>query len=182
MTWLDRLLQRWRIEMALSYIPPKTRILDIGCGDGALLRAVADRANEAIGIDPDAPSEAVGPNVRFVAGRFPDDIPDLGAFDAITLLATLEHVSQSEQSGVAAACMSLLKPGGVLIATVPSPAVDRITDVLRRLRLIDGLVLHEHYGFDVRTTPQLFSAAGLQPVVHRRFELGLNNLFVFRKP
>jgi hypothetical protein len=44
------------------------------------------------------------------------------------------------------------------------------------------MCLDEHHGFAVEKTPSLFCAVGLELVRHERFQLGLNNLFVFRKP
>jgi hypothetical protein len=49
------------------------------------------------------------------------------------------------------------------------------------MRLVDGMAFEEHYGFDVRTTPAVFTPHGFALIVRRRFQLGLNNLFVFRR-
>ncbi|HEY3097315.1 MAG TPA: methyltransferase domain-containing protein, partial [Methylomirabilota bacterium] len=73
MTPLDRLIQRLRIRKALPYIPAGGRLLDIGCADGALMRAAGDRVHDAVGIDPDAP-EGRG----LVRGSFPQDLRDRG--------------------------------------------------------------------------------------------------------
>ncbi|HKB79420.1 MAG TPA: class I SAM-dependent methyltransferase [Thermoanaerobaculia bacterium] len=179
MTWLDRLLRDWRIRAARAWIPANARILDIGCGDGALLRAFAGRSASVTGIDPAADGAISG--ARLIRASFPKDLPaGIGPFDAITLLAMLEHVPESEQPEALAACAALLDPRGVVIVTLPSPWVDPILDALRALRLIDGMALEEHYGFDPRKAPRLFAAGGFECVARRRFQLGFNNLFVFR--
>lgn len=74
-----------------------------------------------------------------------------------------------------------MAPGGRIIATVPEPAVDRIVDVLLRLGLADGMALHEHHGFSPSETRAIFEPAGFRLLAHRRFQLGLNNLFVFER-
>jgi hypothetical protein len=71
-----------------------------------------------------------------------------------------------------------LEHGGVLVATVPSPLVDHILHVLMFLRLIDGQEAHQHYGFVPKDLIKLFEG-NLRLVKHRKFQLGLNNLFVF---
>ena len=50
-----------------------------------------------------------------------------------------------------------------------------------RLRLIEGMSVHEHHGFDPGHVPAAFASTTLSLVAQRRFELGLNNLYVFRK-
>ena len=60
--------------------------------------------------------------------------------------------------------------------------LDGILDVLLRLRIIDGMELGEHHGFDVADTVPIFQTAGFALTVHRRFQLGLNHLLVFEKP
>jgi SAM-dependent methyltransferase len=181
-TWLDRFLQRWRIAKARPYVTAGARVLDLGCADGALFRQLAPRIGEGVGIDPELEcSVPMGPH-RLIAGWFPKDLPDDRPFDVITLLAVLEHVPLDRQPQLAEDCARLLKPGGHLVVTVPSPLVDRILGVLKFLRLIHGMSLEQHYGFDVRQTPTLFTGKGLKLVKARRFQLGLNRLYVFRKP
>lgn len=54
----------------------------------------------------------------------------------------------------------LLKPGGHLVITTPSAAVDRILDLLKFLRLIDGMSLEEHYGLEPHHVPSVFLLMG----------------------
>lgn len=178
---LDRLLQRWRIAKAAPYITPGVRVLDIGCADGALFRRYCAKIEAGIGIDPEPDRFVDSGRWQLIAGRFPEDLSDSEPFDVITMLAVLEHIPRSEQPRVARHCARLLKNGGHLVVTVPSRAVDPIISVLTRLRLMEGTSLEQHYGFDPQSTPSLFSRHGLRLVAAERFELGLNNLFVFRK-
>jgi 2-polyprenyl-3-methyl-5-hydroxy-6-metoxy-1,4-benzoquinol methylase len=177
---LDRALQRWRIAVAAPWIPSGARVLDVGCADGALFDLLRDRVAGGVGIDPDAPATHVRDGVRLVRGVFPADAPD-ERFDAITMLAVVEHLLASSYEAVGDAAARLLNDGGRLIVTVPEPVVDRIVELLRQLRLVEGMSLEEHHGFATAQTRDIFERAGLRLVRHRRFQLGLNNLFVFER-
>jgi len=177
---LDRLLQSWRIAKIRPFLNSGARVLDIGCADGALQRQ-APVLGEYIGIDPAIDRTLHTDGGTLIKGTFPDDLPDKRAFDAITMLAVLEHIPAEAQAPLADACRRFLRPGGLALITVPSPWVDSVLAVLKFLRVIDGMSLEEHYGFDVRQVPACFAAPAFQLVKHRRFQLGLNNLFVFRR-
>jgi SAM-dependent methyltransferase len=179
----DRLLQRWRIAKAARYVPAGARVLDIGCFDGTLFRQLADRVGAGIGIDPTLPGSHTMHAGRFelIAGRFPDDLPDTDPFDVITMLAVLEHFPVAEARQIARDCAQRLKPGGQLIITVPAPVVDRILDFLKLVRVIDGMGVEEHHGFDALSTPTLFASEAFSLQRAERFQLGLNNLFVFTR-
>jgi 2-polyprenyl-3-methyl-5-hydroxy-6-metoxy-1,4-benzoquinol methylase len=178
---LDRWLQSWRIAKARRWIPNGARVLDVGCADGALFRQLSARVREGVGVDPDLPAAREWNGYRLVPGVFPDVPVGPTPFDAITMLAVLEHVPRDQQTRVARGCAAALAPGGRLIISTPAPLVDRILDVLAFLRLIDGMSLEEHYGFEPAETPRIFEAAGLELEHHGRFQLGLNHLFVLRK-
>ncbi len=176
---LDRILQAWRIAKALPYVRTGARLLDVGCFDLALLRKARPRVSRAVGIDPLA--EPVTGEIQVVQGTLPHGHP-FGSeqFDCITMLAVLEHVS--DVPALAAECRHLLAPGGRVVLTVPHPLVDRVLDVLARLRLIDGMSLDEHHGFERSATAPAFESAGLALVRRRLFQFGLNCLYVFEKP
>ncbi len=115
--------QQGIVESYLSRIefPDSARVLEIGCGTGAVTRMLARRPGvaEAVGVDPSpvfitkAAELATGlANVSFEQGdgrglRFPD-----GDLDIVVVHTTLCHVPQPEL--VLAEAARVLRPGGVL--------------------------------------------------------------------
>ncbi|MDP9276260.1 MAG: class I SAM-dependent methyltransferase [Chloroflexota bacterium] len=181
MKTIDRLLQRRRIAKAAPFIDQGARVLDIGCADGALFRALAKRIARGVGIDPDLAGDRGDGTIRLVRGRFPDDLRTKEQFDVITMLAVFEHLDDGEQRRVAAACADLLRHGGRVVLTVPEPVVDRIVRALARFGLVAGMALHEHHGFDPRLTVERFPPGDFGLEYREKFQFGLNNLFVLRR-
>jgi SAM-dependent methyltransferase len=174
----DSFLQSWRIRKAAPYIPHGSHVLDIGCSDGALFRALERRIASGVGIDAAAvPRDHE--SFRFIQGYAPQSLPAGDRYDAITMLAVLEHIPPAAQQVLATSCLSLLQPRGVVVCTVPSPKVDAMIHVGRRVGLLDGMAEHEHYGFEPEDTVCLFTDRGFRLRCHQRFQFGLNNLFVF---
>ncbi len=180
MRLLDRLLQAWRARQAVPWIRDGARVLDVGCHQGEFLRRLGNRIGPSVGLDPLA-SPVVTERYQILAEPLQEPSPFREAsFDAVVLLATLEHIRDKEP--LARECRRLLRPGGRIVITVPAPFVDGIVDWLRRLRLADGMSLEEHHGFDPTATPAVFMRHGFLLEHHHRFQWGLNHLFVFRKP
>ena len=179
---LDRFFQRLRFQAIRPYVRPGVRLLDIGCGDGALFAYLQPQVREGLGLDPFLDRVVERGSYRLIPGAFPEGVPaGAGPFDVVTMLAMLEHVPADAQAGLARACAALLAPGGLLLITVPSPVVDHILHALRHLPfLYEGKSLEQHHGFDVSATPAIFSSLTL--VRASTFEFGLNHLFIFRKP
>jgi SAM-dependent methyltransferase len=176
---LDRALQRWRFRLAARWIPAGGAVLDIGCHQGEFFAWLGDRLATGVGYDPLARPHA-NERFRLVPQRFPIPAPFPDeTFDAIVLLATLEHIR--DKKALPGECRRLLRWGGRVILTVPSPTVDDVVAFLQRLHLLDGMSVEEHHGFTPDGVRTLFAGAGLRLERHRRFQLGLNNLFVFQK-
>lgn len=161
------------------WVPDGARVLDIGCFHGEFLDRLGERIAPSVGMDPLAATRD-GARHALLPQRFEDQLPfEDGTFDAVAMLATFEHIQGT--AALARECARVLRPGGVVVITVPSPRVDTIVETLVRLRLADGMSLDEHHGYDPSETPALFDAAGCALVHRQRFQLGLNYLFVFRK-
>ncbi|TAD92090.1 MAG: methyltransferase domain-containing protein [Bacteroidetes bacterium] len=180
MTALDKWLQQQRIRRAISHLPPGAFVLDVGCHQGELLLHPGINISGGVGIDPLC-SQPNTESIRFIKGAFPQAVPLHLRFDAITALALVEHLPQGQHAPFFAACAQLLKPNGLVICTVPHARVDSILHVLTRLRLIKGMSIDEHHGYNVLQTPEFAGKAGLHQLKHQPFQLGLNHLFVFQK-
>jgi cyclopropane fatty-acyl-phospholipid synthase-like methyltransferase len=178
---LDRELQRQRIAKALPFIEHGSSVLDIGCSNGAFFAAAGARVAKGVGIDLQEPDSWVEGPYDLRVGQFPEVLDTGLTFDAVVALAVVEHVPREGLEAWAAAIPDLLVSGGRLIITTPSPRVDEILHMLIKLRVIDGMEAHEHYGFDPRSVPEIFGTGALRLEKRSRFQLGLNHLFVFRK-
>ena len=137
-------------------------MLDIGCSDGILFRLIP--GINGVGVEPALDKPKNIDNVKFLKGYFPEAVPRGEVFDKICMLAVLEHIPVEKQPQVAQSCFQHLKPNGYLIITVPIPAVDRILDVLVFMRLVEGIEIHQHYGFKPSKVPAFFKDAGLHLV------------------
>lgn len=177
----DRYLQKLRMTKVGPYLCAGARVLDIGCDDGRLFQLFPE-LSDGVGLDPGIPGGTWIRDNMLIRGMFPDDLPDNRPFDVITMIAVLEHVPTDAQATLAAEIFRHLKPGGILLITVPSPFVDHILVFLRAIGLVDADTLHQHYGYDVKRTPSLFGRAGFELIAQKVFQLGLNNFFAFQKP
>ena len=181
MKWFDRFLRNCRIRKALPHLAKAGRVLDVGCGDGTLLRRLAGDGFLGVGIDPRLTNPQDAPGVQSVRGNFPGDLPACEPFEAVAMLAVIEHVPEGTKSAWAAASHRLLADGGRVVLTVPSPRVDAILAVLRFFRLADGTALEEHHGFNPGEVTPLFESAGFRLAIHKKFKLGFNKLLVLTK-
>jgi 2-polyprenyl-3-methyl-5-hydroxy-6-metoxy-1,4-benzoquinol methylase len=183
MKLFDKFIQFWRLHVASAFIPSNSIVLDVGCLDGALFRMLEKKSCKGFGIDPHVLSKTTLKNATLYPGSFPEDLPanEIGAVDVITFLAVFEHIPPAKHEIIAKTCMNLLKNSGTIIITVPSPTVDCIVNILSALRIMDGTDCHQHYGMDPCVAIDTFQKAGFNLILKRKFEFGLNNLFIFKK-
>ncbi len=178
---IDRFIQSWRIKIALKALGSDVRVIDVGSHNGELFKALGSRLKEGFGIEPLCTHKHVSKRYTLAPGYFPNQSPESLGWDAITMLAVLEHIPQNKQIEIVQACHNFLKIGGLVIITVPSPMVDYILKMLCLLKIINGMSLEEHYGFKPEQTTGIFCLPLFRLIKHKRFQLGLNNLFIFEK-
>lgn len=178
---LDRYLQNVRIKKASRFIRKNDVVLDIGSADGVMFEQLSDVISYGIGVDPTLTDKITKDKYELIPGYFPDVCPKNLTYDCITMLAVLEHIPTNLQKQLAQHCFELLNEKGRVIITVPSPQVDYVLAVLTKLKLVDGMSLEEHYGFEANQTPQIFGSTQFKLIHREQFQLGLNNCFVFEK-
>jgi SAM-dependent methyltransferase len=178
-TGLDHFIARMRFRAAYPHIRKGARVCDLGCGlDAAFLDYASERIAYGVGVD-DQVRDASEARWQRVRADIRVALPlESAQFDHVVMLAVLEHLPEPEP--VLCEAYRILAPGGSLIMTWPSSAVDPILNVLHRLRLVsDEMESDEHQKrIPVSTLQQMLHRIGFSEFVHYTFEMGLNNLMV----
>ena len=119
-----------RLRELLALLPEGASVLDAGCGNGRPALAAIAARHLATGIDVSA--EQVARARRHVPGAsvvhrdmFTTDF-SAQTFDAIVCFYAVEHVPRERHAELFARFGSWLRPGGLLLFTVESRAVDDI--------------------------------------------------------
>lgn len=175
-------LKRKRLQMVIPFIPADSRILDVGCDDGALLDLLP-AFSLYVGVDsredPTRHSQkgVSQGNVSFVRADFPDFAWSGPAFDRIVLTAVLEHLDGLDP--ILIKLGALVKEGGLLLITTPAPISHAILKIGAIFRLFarDSLAEHKHY----YRRSDFAGLAGWRIERFHRFECGLNQLIVLRR-
>ncbi|OUR99347.1 hypothetical protein A9Q86_12290 [Flavobacteriales bacterium 33_180_T64] len=156
--------------------------MDIGCFDGYLFETLHSKPIQpSIGLDPLLKTVTTKGKHTLIPGKFPENVPENSEIDCIVMLAVLEHIPREQQKMFNQDFFRVLNSSGRVIITVPSPFVDYILAALTKLRLIDGMSVDEHYGFKIDEVFSLLDKQKFKLVKHKKFQFGLNNLFVFEK-
>lgn len=120
---------RARMERVLRELPATGRVLDLGVGTGRELSALLDAGLQVVGVDASRPMlERCARRARpvpLVQADFWGPLPfDDASFDAaIALHGTLAHPpDDAAVARLAAEVGRVVRPGGVWVVEVPSPA------------------------------------------------------------
>ena len=159
--------ERTSLSVLTSHIPPGARVLDLGCGSGAIGRYLAQRDGagttviDGLTISADE-ARLASPHYRRVEvadldnARLSDLFPAQG-YDAIVCADVLEHIRQSPR--VLAECRQLLAPEGRLLLSIPNAGYAGLVAELMagefRYRQ-EGLLDETHVRFFTRRTLMRF--------------------------
>jgi SAM-dependent methyltransferase len=96
------------------------RLLDIGCGYGFFLEAMAGRGWQVEGLELSRPAAEIAraKGLGAIHSCAVEEMADLGPFDVVTMFYVIEHVADPLQTLRKIA--ALLKPGGVLVLRYPN--------------------------------------------------------------
>jgi SAM-dependent methyltransferase len=140
------------------------RLLDVGCGTGVYLEAMAKRGWSVHGVEPDAVAAARAverlqpPPGRIVVGRIEDSDFPREEFDLVTMAHVLEHLHEPRK--VLESIHQLLRPGGLVRLWLPN-----FESIERRIfgKSWFGLDVPRHlYHFDPQTITALLKVSGFR--------------------
>ncbi len=154
---------RWSShQQILRLVSPGQRVLDVGCGEGTLARALHEHGCEGVGVD-----HQVGPLAHTACQRTYDQDLERGLqlnserpFHTILLADVLEHVKAYDQ--LLEDCRRWLQPGGRLIVSTGNVAHAAI-----RLSLLMGRFDYTPRGILDRTHVVLFTLKSLKRLLIR---------------
>ena len=139
-------------------------VVEVGCGRGSVLRYLHHQGLRIDGIElnPSLAQAAQNsvPGCRILAGDVCDEsMPDvLGRYDVVCLFDVLEHAREPDY--LLHGCKRMLKPGGLLIGTVPA---------LRTLWSRLDEVSEHRIRHDLDSLRDELESAGFEPVSLRYF-------------
>jgi len=101
---------------------PQTTIVDVGCGTGGNIAALADQYR-SVGIDTSAEAVELArrrfPRVQFIAGQAPSELGELAELARLFLLTdVLEHLD--DDYAMFSELLSAASPGSYFLVTVPA--------------------------------------------------------------
>ena len=138
-------------------LPAGGRLLDVGCGSGGLLLALAGQAGFRAGVELSkvAAERAAGVADHVVNAAIPTDLPfPPASFDVVVCADILEHLPDPV-AGLRWAA-SWCRPSGVVVISVPN-----VANWQARLRLLRGRWNYEPYGLFDETHLRFFTLATL---------------------
>ena len=102
------------IPLAVEELAGRHKVLDLGCGDGQIARALAAQGSDVLGVDPtqlhiDVALERGG-GPRYVLGGATKIPCDDESFDAVVACLVFEHIDQMDEAMTEVA--RVLKPHG----------------------------------------------------------------------
>ena len=102
------------IPLAVEELAGRVKVLDLGCGDGQISRALAAQGADVLGVDPtqlhiDVAIERGGGPTYLLGGATQIPAPD-NSFDAVVACLVFEHIDQMDEAMTEVA--RVLKPQG----------------------------------------------------------------------
>lgn len=148
----------------LTWVRPGSKVLEIGCGHGAVTRQLVERLDcsvVAVDTNPDCADDVRASGARFVCGDI-DSCETLdklrGPYDYVLVMDVLEHLPRPDRT--LNALLELAGPAAQAVITLPIVTVWHV-----RLPLLRGHFTYQDSGTLDRTHLRFFDLEGAQQLV-----------------
>jgi len=178
---LEKFLSKKRTNLANKLIPGKLRqgkILDIGCGSYPyFLNNI--KFKEKYGLEKNI-IKSINNEIKIINYDIKRDnsLPvKSNFFNVVTLLAVLEHFSETTAINTLKEAHRVLLPGGLLILTTPAAKADKLLKLMAIFKLVSKEEINEHKQLYTKESlkKQLQTAGFCEGNIYiSSFELGLN--------
>lgn len=167
---LEPMLADLRAQRANKLIPRalrEGRILDVGCGSFPYFLAHTS-FKEKFAIDQIPLSSNTASDLKIESFTLDLEIePHLpfedNFFEAVTLLAVVEHLDPALMAKLFKEVYRVLKPGGMVILTTPAAWSDGLLKFMARISLVSAEEIHEHaYAYTLPLLGWYFGQAGFE--------------------
>lgn len=135
-------------------IPAGSKVIDVGCGDGALAKTLSQACQaEIVGVEPDAAraERARNRGLQVIADYFgPEVVRAIGPVDIVLFADVLEHLANPQS--MLRVCRDALRPRGCVIVSIPNVAHWSV-----RLEVLQGRFRYQPTGIMDATHLRWFS-------------------------
>jgi SAM-dependent methyltransferase len=167
---LEPILADLRAQRANKLIPSSLRsgrILDIGCGSYPYFLAHTS-FTEKFAIDQIPLPQQTAAELRIESFTLDLEVkPRLpfqdNFFEAVTLLAVVEHLDPAHMAALFKEIYRVLKPNGQVILTTPAAWSDGLLKFMARINLVSAEEIHEHaYAYTLPLLGWYFGQSGFE--------------------
>ena len=180
--FLDRIIRSWRLKPARQAINLADNIVDLGCGQSCkICLENYNKINSYTGIDKEVDNLNLGKVKLIKLDLDRADLPIMSnSIDKIFAFALVEHLGHPDKC--LSECHRILKKLGFLYLTTPTPKAKGLLELLAKFNLIkrEDIVDHKQY-FSPNRLGSMLSDIGFNVKLIKKFELGLNCLYVVQK-
>lgn len=182
--FLDKIIAKIRLGNVISFVDKDDKILDFGCGSTSfLLNNIKSKIKSGVGIDYDV-NNRKEENIEYIRFKFDKKLPFKdGSFDKIFMLAVLEHIDVDKVDRLFTDFKRILKKGGKIVLTTPTPASKNLLEFLAfKLKIISENEIRDHKKYyDKREILLLTRRSKLVLQKYKLFLFNLNSNAVLQK-
>jgi SAM-dependent methyltransferase len=181
--FFEKLLGNMRFNKIINQVPQDATVLDAGCGyHGTLLKRLEPKISQGIGVDISVNQQVKNHKLNLIQHDLNQTLPLANdQFDVVISLANLEHLENSR--GAFQEMHRVMKPGGFLLLTTPTPLAKPVLEFLSYdLKIISEEEIRDHKIYFNRDLLATYCRmAGFSWWEHRYFQMGMNNFLRAQK-